>query len=967
MSSYLKRAALSRLNARLVNKKEELACGLRRFTIHVEDLESSTLSDVEKHHVNRWSQGTESGRMCLLALLDHRRALQAISGSDATEEKQGVGEGAAGGGGVEFALLSSSINLPEEFLCNSSYLYQRVFSKPPVAVIREALELLKEKAHEQSIESLDVDQINMALKQIRVDNLAQAAVAWEKADNEESKDADQENRGRGNSEEATPLTHTARVKSRLRRVRDEELRLQIIVELIRQHILATNPVDPICGSPIEVPRLPENIAVAELHSHLAVPLERQEKRALTMPPDALERSNLLLKPYIHQLAALRSTLQAQLRELEENAAFFSLGLDNGCNASDAQIKRAYHTLAVRLHPDKPGGDTAKFQKLQDAYQEVLKKKKEKDAQQAAMKGHLADGGDAAGAQHIVEVVAAGIAVVRQAAAQTTTLAQKNIRLMKDIEAAASTVMVGADGVSNSVHAIKLLQALLTEGAADDGQGDGDGDGDGDDDDDSLSRWLREMDAKEPKLSVDEVDSTTATQDKPPPVKVTPRHDLAALSPKHAAAPLEAICEHLQLIAARSMELPACGSRYASATARSPAFIENVEKCMATGLASLKTSGSLGVADAQVSSSVLRLQFAPLLSKTKKTKTKNKTKTTSEGGSKKSRSKFLYDDSDGSSDGIEDFMLSDSDSEFDEEEEEGESEEEEFRGILIEMVLTAFRSASVTINIAAERAIAAVVTATDLHMALVDIVNNADKDRHDEARRKADVEEAESQFCAEDREMMREMKSKAAAEDKVKVRQMMLLLLLFSPLLSYSRTNPTQPVFLAPPFFLHIERRCSCPGQSRGGQEAQTRGRGRRSRPFGHGCSGPPQVADSESAGAAPPAARQIAARAQHRGAWPASAALGSFAVFSYGRGCRRRYAPGRLRCRNWWEPPAGQTGHSRGVCRHCISRRRTRGFELRRAATRAHVSRRVGRERRATGHPRAPGLDGNGHTAHARR
>ena len=778
--SYLKRAALSRLNARLVNKKEELACGLRKFTIHVEDLESSTLSDVEKHHVSRWSQGTESGRMCLLALLDHRRAMQAVSGSDATEEKHGVGEGASGG--VEFALLSSSINLPEEFLCNSSYLYQRVFSKPPVAVIREALELLKEKAHEQSIESLDVDQINMALKQIRVDNLAQAAVAWEKADNEEiSEDADQENRGRGNSEEATPLTHTARVKSRLRRVRDEELRLQIIVELIRQHILATNPVDP-SGSPIEVrlPRLPENIAVAELHSHLAVPLEKQEKRALTMPPDALERSNLLLKPYIHQLAALRSTLQAQLRELEENAAFFSLGLDNGCNASDAQIKRAYHTLAVRLHPDKPGGDTAKFQKLQDAYQEVLKKKKEKDVQQAAMEGHLADGGDAAGAQHIVEVVAAGIAVVRQAAAQTTSLAQKNIRLMKDIEAAASTVLVGTDGLgatNNSIHVIKLLQALLTEGAGDgdDGQGcDNDGDDDDDDDDDdedSLSRWLREMDSKEPKLSVDqnkvdEVASIMAPQDKAPPVKLTPRHDLAALSPKHAAAPLEAICEHLQLIAARSMELPACGSRYASATARSPAFIENVEKCMATGLASLKTSGSLGVADAQVSSSVLRLQFAPLLSKAKKTKTKSSI----EGGNKKTRSNFLYDDSDGSSDGIEDFMLSDSDSDLEPDDEE-ENEEEEFRGILIEMVLTAFRSASVTISIAAERAIAAVVTATDLHMALVDIVNNADKDRHDEARRKADVEEAESQFCAEDREMMREMKSKAAAEDRVKVRQM----------------------------------------------------------------------------------------------------------------------------------------------------------------------------------------------------
>lgn len=46
------------------------------------------------------------------------------------------------------------------------------------------------------------------------------------------------------------------------------------------------------------------------------------------------------------------------------------GIDK--NSSEAAIRKAYHKEAVKLHPDKPGGDTKKFQKLQDLYQEGLK-------------------------------------------------------------------------------------------------------------------------------------------------------------------------------------------------------------------------------------------------------------------------------------------------------------------------------------------------------------------------------------------------------------------------------------------------------------------------------------------------------------------------------------------------------------------------------------------------------------------
>jgi len=43
-----------------------------------------------------------------------------------------------------------------------------------------------------------------------------------------------------------------------------------------------------------------------------------------------------------------------------------LGVDR--NASPEEIKRAYYKLAQKYHPDKPGGDTEKFKKINEAYQ-----------------------------------------------------------------------------------------------------------------------------------------------------------------------------------------------------------------------------------------------------------------------------------------------------------------------------------------------------------------------------------------------------------------------------------------------------------------------------------------------------------------------------------------------------------------------------------------------------------------------
>jgi DnaJ-class molecular chaperone len=47
-------------------------------------------------------------------------------------------------------------------------------------------------------------------------------------------------------------------------------------------------------------------------------------------------------------------------------AYETLGVPKG--ASDEEIKRAYRKMATQHHPDKQGGDTAKFQEIQSAYE-----------------------------------------------------------------------------------------------------------------------------------------------------------------------------------------------------------------------------------------------------------------------------------------------------------------------------------------------------------------------------------------------------------------------------------------------------------------------------------------------------------------------------------------------------------------------------------------------------------------------
>lgn len=66
----------------------------------------------------------------------------------------------------------------------------------------------------------------------------------------------------------------------------------------------------------------------------------------------------------------------------------------GKTASDDEIKKAFRKLAVKFHPDKDGGDEAKFKEINEAY-EVLKDKQKR--QRYDQFGHAGVGGASGGA------------------------------------------------------------------------------------------------------------------------------------------------------------------------------------------------------------------------------------------------------------------------------------------------------------------------------------------------------------------------------------------------------------------------------------------------------------------------------------------------------------------------------------------------------------------------------------------
>ena len=86
---------------------------------------------------------------------------------------------------------------------------------------------------------------------------------------------------------------------------------------------------------------------------------QEESEASTT--DELKRANAQLSGYIKGAMALKTKLTKQVGWLEHMSAYAMLGVPK--DASNAELKRAYREMAIKVHPDK-GGDADQFQELQ---------------------------------------------------------------------------------------------------------------------------------------------------------------------------------------------------------------------------------------------------------------------------------------------------------------------------------------------------------------------------------------------------------------------------------------------------------------------------------------------------------------------------------------------------------------------------------------------------------------------------
>lgn len=66
------------------------------------------------------------------------------------------------------------------------------------------------------------------------------------------------------------------------------------------------------------------------------------------------------------------------------------------SATKEEIQRAFHKLAHKYHPDKKGGDEAKFKEVNEAYQTLADQKKRQQYDMYGSAGNFAGGGNGAG-------------------------------------------------------------------------------------------------------------------------------------------------------------------------------------------------------------------------------------------------------------------------------------------------------------------------------------------------------------------------------------------------------------------------------------------------------------------------------------------------------------------------------------------------------------------------------------------
>ena len=331
----------------------------------------------------------------------------------------------------------------------------------------------------------------------------------------------------------------------------EMFRVQVLLELLRLHITrndnaldshtpsrhtraAVDTHDEECVRHVAVKEHPDH---RDIESHLSQSLPAIMKASKRLSSQDLDEANRLYQPYINQLMDLKATLKAQLQEIDDTRAFMCLGVSK--DSSDAAIKKAYHSKAVRLHPDKPGGDKEKFQKLQDMYQDVLKRRREEAAaEEAAMRAMdtPASRAEMQLVRDLVQHMEECMGDIQRNAAECTHIAQLSVRWQK---------MVNAASMLPHPRALKKLHKMITT----------------------------DMDMTFAPLSIPGGESSRE--------KLATVHNSAATL---LLGPIDSISRAMHQVVTSCMQLLKSGERYGSTAGTDMAFMKRIEHCAQCGMA-----------------------------------------------------------------------------------------------------------------------------------------------------------------------------------------------------------------------------------------------------------------------------------------------------------------------------------------------------------------------------------------------
>ena len=380
------------------------------------------------------------------------------------------------------SLLAMIASFPSSLIeKHSNVLFEKVFAKPPIVTVGEILKAIAKRAKEKSCKLLRVEQINLAFKQMRlekirttggngsnasaVDPVIAVESEYEKENNflHNTRENDSDNSRESINHESIKekdfaevkalkimmelvyLFYTGKFKSGRDKLHDRSHGKKKIDNNNGSHMSSTDGANEVENDDgqnddcepnkdtdetntdteeIDVLKVSENIL-----KEVTIPRDKALEESREMTHSELDKINQPIKMYISQLANLKQTISKQLNMIEESGAYLDLGVTK--DMSDAEIKRAYHNLSRKIHPDRPGGDTAKFQALQASYNEITQARNKLKHSSCGKSSSTLEGVDKALA--LESEISSLVEKCKAAAEQVAALTQVTLQALKIVE------------------------------------------------------------------------------------------------------------------------------------------------------------------------------------------------------------------------------------------------------------------------------------------------------------------------------------------------------------------------------------------------------------------------------------------------------------------------------------------------------------------------------------------------------